>query len=231
MTPDGHVVNTAYTVNTPHPATAKPADLVPEQTAPTIGDRLSAKGVDWAWYAGGWNDAVAGHADKLFQYHHQPFAYYANYADGTPGRAQHLKDETDFIAAAKAGTLPAVSFVKPIGANNEHPGYASLLAGEQHAIDLINDVRNGPNWKDTAIIVTYDENGGLWDHVAPPTGDIWGPGSRVPMIIISDLAKKGYVDHTVYDTTSILTTIEHRWGVAALGTRDATGPDLSNAFS
>ncbi len=230
VTPDGHVVNTAYTANTPHPATAKPADLVPSLTDPTIGDRLSDKGVSWAWYSGGWNDAVAGNADKLFQYHHQPFAYYAKYADGTPGRAEHLKDETDFMAAAKAGTLPAVSFVKPIGANNEHPGYANLVAGETHALDVINAVRNGPNWKDTAIVITYDENGGFWDHVAPPKGDIWGPGARVPTIVIADSAKKGFVDHTTYDTTSILSTLEHRFGVAPLGDRDAKAADLSNAF-
>jgi phospholipase C len=75
-----------------------------------------------AWYSGGWNDAIAGNPDKTFQYHHQPFTYFANYADNTPGRAAHLKDETDFIAAAQAGTLPSVSFVKPIGIENEHPG-------------------------------------------------------------------------------------------------------------
>src|ERR1051325_6093822 len=99
---------------------------------PTIVDRLFGKGTSWAWYSGGWNDAVAGHPDSLFQYHHQPFIYFKNYGDGTPGRAQHLKDETDFIAAAKAGTLPAVSFVKPVGENNEHPGYTDLISGERH---------------------------------------------------------------------------------------------------
>jgi phospholipase C len=85
---------------------------------PTIGDSLSAKNVDWAWYAGGWNDALQGMSDAggdEYQFHHQPFVYFANYADGTPGRAAHLKDETDFMAAAKAGSLPAVSFVKAGG--------------------------------------------------------------------------------------------------------------------
>lgn len=152
------------------------------------------------------------------------------YAPGTPARAAHLKDETDFIAAAKSGTLPAVSFVKPIGADNEHPGYTDLLRGEQHALDLINAVRNGPNWKDTAIVITYDENGGFWDHVAPPVGDAWGPGTRVPTLVISPWAKKGAVDHTLYHTTSILATIERRWDVAPLGTRDARANDLRKAF-
>src|SRR4029078_7315786 len=83
VTADGYVVNTSYTVNTPHPGGTAQDHLVPQQTAPTIGDRLSAQGISWAWYSGGWNDALAGRADPLFQYHHQPFAYYANYADGT----------------------------------------------------------------------------------------------------------------------------------------------------
>jgi phospholipase C len=197
---------------------------------PTIGDRLSGKSVAWAWYSGGWDDAIAGHADSLFQYHHQPFIYFRNYGDGTPGRAQHLKDELEFIASARAGTLPAVSFVKPIGEANEHPGYADLISGERHAMELINTVRGGPNWKDAVIIVTYDENGGFWDHVAPPKVDRWGPGSRVPAIVISPFAKRGFVDHTIYDSMSILALIEHRFGLEPLGTRDARANDMSAAF-
>lgn len=232
VTPDGYVVGTAYPKATPHPANVPDEQLVPPQTMPTIGDRLSEKNVDWAWYSGGWNDAVAGKSDpaELFQFHHQPFVYFANYADGTPGRAVHLKDETDFVAAAKAGTLPAVAFVKPAGVDNEHPQYTDLTTGEEHVIQLIDAVRNGPNWADTAIIVTYDENGGFWDHVAPPKGDEWGPGTRVPTIVISPYAAMGKVDHTVYDTTSITATIEHRWDLAPLGARDAAAADLSGAF-
>ncbi|MDT4933558.1 MAG: hypothetical protein QOK11_1450, partial [Pseudonocardiales bacterium] len=99
--------------------------------------------------------------------HHQPFNYFQNYAPGMPGR-QHLKDETDFLAAAHAGTLPAVSFVKPIGEENEHPGYASTDNGESHLVDLLKSVLGGPDGKDTLVVVTYDEFGGAWDHVAPP---------------------------------------------------------------
>jgi acid phosphatase len=233
LTPDGHVVGTVYSVNSPHPAGTPPSQLLPSQTMPTIGDSLSAKNVDWAWYAGGWNAALAGMPDAggdEYQFHHQPFVYFANYADGTPGRAAHLKDETDFMAAAKAGTLPAVSFVKPAGVDNEHPNYANVITGELHAEDLIDAVRSGPDWNDTAIIVTYDENGGFWDHVPPPAGDAWGPGTRVPAIVISPFAKKAYVDSTVYETSSITALIEHRWGLAALGTRDAQAADLTGAF-
>lgn len=230
VTPDGYVVNTSFTINRPHPASVPTANLVPNQTMPTIGDRLSAKGVTWAWYSGGWNDALAGHADPLFQFHHQPFAFFANYADGTAAKAQHLKDETDFVAAARAGTLPAVSFVKPLGEVNEHPGYTNVLSGEQHVVGLLQALRSSPHWKHTAVIVTYDENGGFWDHVAPPTIDRWGPGTRVPALVISPLAKHGYVDHNRYDTTSILALIEHRWGLAPLTARDAAANDMRAAF-
>lgn len=231
VTPDGYVVNTSYTVNTPHPASAPAANLVPNQTIPTIGDRLSDKKVSWAWYSGGWNDALAGHPAPTFQFHHQPFAYFANYADGTQAKAEHLKDETDFIAAAQAGRLPAVSFVKPLGIDNEHPGYADLQTGENHTVELINDVLNGPNGKDAVIIITYDENGGFWDHVAPPAIDPkWGPGTRVPAIIISPFAKNSYVDHTQYETVSILSFIEKRWDLQPLSTRDKNADPLSNAF-
>jgi len=230
VTPDGYDVNTSFTVNQPHPATVPAANLVPNQTFATIGDRLSAQGVSWVWYSGGWNDALAGTPDPLFQFHHQPFAYFANYADGTPAKAEHLRDEAEFIAAARAGKLPAVAFVKPLGEVNEHPGYTNVLSGEQHAEALINDIRNGPDWKSTAIIITYDENGGFWDHVAPPPVDRWGPGTRVPTLIISPFARSGFIDHTFYDTTSILAFLERRFGLDPLSDRDAGANDLTAAF-
>ena len=231
VTPDGFAINTSYSVNSPHPASVTDKNLLmPQQTTPTIGDRLSDQNVPWAWYSGGWNTAVLGHADPLFQYHHQPFAYYANYADGTAGRADHLKDEQDFYADVVGGKLPAVSFVKPLGPDNEHPGYATLLTGQQHVADLVSTIQNSAYWADTAIIITYDEHGGRWDHVAPPVIDKWGPGLRVPTIVISPYARKGFVDHTQYDTTSILKLIEERWRLQPLGTRDAATGDLSTAF-
>jgi phospholipase C len=230
VTPDGFAVNTAFTVNTPHPATTPAANLVPNQTFATIGDRLSEKNVSWAWYSGGWNAALAGTPPPLFQFHHQPFAFFANYADGTAAKGEHLRDETEFFELARAGKLPAVAFVKPLGPDNEHPGYADLITGEQHTLELINAVRNGPDWPTTAIIVTYDEHGGFWDHVAPPVVDRWGPGSRVPALVISPFAKRHFIDHNRYDTTSILALIEHRWGLQPLTDRDAQADDLRNAF-
>jgi len=254
-----------YTVNTIQPfyqpyAPGTPVTRrVPPLTNPTIGDELSARHVDWAWYSGGWDNAngnVGGPGwtngtgstcadpdalptavfpncpDKLFQFHHQPFNYYASLAPGTAARAAHLRDEQDFLNAAKTGHLKPVSFVKPLGEENEHPGYASEHAGSSHLVDLIKAIRSGPDGKDTAIVVTYDEFGGQWDHVSPPTApgisDRFGPGTRIPALIISPALEHRFgVDHASHDTTSIIATIEHRYGLAPLSPRDAAVRDLT----
>ena len=88
--------------------------------------------------------------------------------------------------------------------------------GDQHLADVIAHLEKSPQWPGMVVIVTYDENGGFWDHVAPPKADRWGPGNRVPTMIISPLAKAGTVDHTQYDTTSILRLITHRFDLPML---------------
>jgi len=234
LTPDFYAVNTMQppyqpSANKPapggDPAYADPdkPTTLPPQTATTIGDLLSEKGVSWAWYAGAWGSALDGkHPTPLpnFQYHHQPFNYYAAYAPGTAARAAHLKDGglggEAFIAAIDAGALPQVAFYKPQGDLNEHPGYADVLAGDQHIAEIVAHLEKSPQWGHMLVIVTYDENGGWWDHVAPPTGDRWGPGTRIPTLIISPFAKKGFVDHTQNDTGSILRFITRRFGLPTL---------------
>ena len=104
------------------------------------------------------------------------------------------------------------------------------MSGDIHIAALIAKIKASPLWSSTAIIVTYDENGGFWDHVPPPKGDRWGPGTRIPAIIISPLAKRGYVDHTSYDTTSIIKFITRRFGLEALTGARANAGDLTNAF-
>ena len=139
---------------------------------------------------------------------------------GTPARAAHLLDGglagTRFIAAIDQGSLPQVAFYKPQGNLNEHSGYADIRSGDQHIADLIDHLEKSPQWPHMLVIVTYDENGGLWDHAAPPKGDRWGPGSRIPAIIVSPYARRGYVDHTVQDTTSILKFLTERFHLRPL---------------
>lgn len=219
-------------VNTLQPANV-PSGEGPRQprlwTHATIGDRLDAAHIPWAWYAGGWNRVLASQATyqkpDLFQVHHQPFLYFAAFDAGTPAgqehRAAHLKDEEDFLAALRAGTLPPVAFVKPSGVNNEHPGYATLLEGQRHVAALVQAIQASPVWQDAVVFITYDEHGGRWDHVAPPVEDAWGPGVRVPMILISPFARRGVVVHDTCETVSVLRLIEERWHLPPLGTRDA----------
>ena len=219
-----------------------------------IGDLLDAKAVSWKWYSGGWNNALASSKSNplnaggvgpntvspLFQWHHQAFAYFdkskpfdATQADGrNPYATAHLQDEANLYTDISSNTLPSVSFVKFLGPDNEHPGYASLQQGQQHVADLVAAVQANPAlWAHTAIIVTYDEHGGRWDHVTPPSRDNWGPGVRVPTIVISPFARTGYVDHTQYDTSAILATIEKRFGLASLNQRDGNAPTLAASLT
>ena len=230
ITPDGYAVNTMQSINQPHSSSiTDPAKLLPEQDMNTIGDELSDKGIDWVWYSGGWNDAIAGHPDKLFQFHHQPFAYFKKYADGTSERAKHLKDETDLEKAIADGSLPPVpETVRAQGQDEENP--QNIDFGEAFVAQVVEAVTTSPQWPRTLLVWLYDEHGGYWDHVAPPKGDRWGPGARVPTLIISPFARKDYVDHTVYDTSSILKLIETRFGIAPLGPRDRDAGDLTNAL-
>ena len=208
---------------------------------PNIGNRLDDTGIDWRWYSGGWNEALANNVaanTNLFQFHHQPFAYYTKYAPfltapatdysappqlnpATTGPNAHLQDEQNFFADVAADRLPPVSFVKPIGKNNEHPGYSDEVTGQQHVAELVAAVQKSNIWRDCVIIITYDENGGRWDHVAPPARkDGWGVGVRVPGIIISPFVRRGAIDSTEYETVSILKLIEHRFNLAPLACRD-----------
>jgi acid phosphatase len=256
-----------YTVNTLVPSwepTTSFGVKVPGFTSGNIGDQLSGAGVSWAWYSGGWDNAagnVGGPGwtngtsgtctdpgavsattypfcpDKSFQFHHQPFNFYTRYAPGTPDRAAHLKDEKEFIARAKAGQLPAVSFVKPVGLENEHPGYASENSGSSHLVDLLKAVQSGRDAKDTLVVVTYDEFGGQWDHVSPPgqgnnagPHDLFGPGTRLPTLLIGRGLEESTVDHTTYDSTSIVATIERQYGLPPLSERARAVHDLGPAI-
>jgi phospholipase C len=229
-------VNTVQPSNQPRADGSAAIPLIDDAKYPNIGDRLSARKISWAWYAGGWDAAAAGTPGKLFQFHHQPFNYFADYAPGKPGRA-HLQDETDFMDAAAIGNLPTVSFVKPYGAENEHPGYASATSGSSHLVDLVKAVQNGPQAEDTLVIITYDEFGGQWDHVSPPGAgsrtpgafDAFGPGTRIPALLLSARMRRSGVDHHSYDTTSIIRTLERSLHLAPVGIRDTRVADLRRA--
>ena len=264
ITPDGYAVNTMAppfqpswvrpaTGGDPNAADPQDASVLPPQSYDTIGDLLSRAKVSWAWYGGAWQAAQDGRGAGQrpnFQHHHQPFNYFKQFAPGTDARAEHLRDgglgdspiSNRFIADVVAGKLPAVAFYKPQGNLNLHAGYSDIESGDAHIANVIEHLKKSPQWKDMVVVITFDENGGWWDHVAPPQGDRWGPGSRIPAIVVSPHAKRSAVDHNFYDTTSILRFIARLHGLprleglatrdAAFAARGARGPgDLTATLS
>ncbi|AHF66790.1 acid phosphatase [Pseudomonas cichorii] len=241
LTPDGYAVNTLAPPYWPtwlrdpqNPDYSKPdlANVLVPQIHDHIGDKLSKKDVEWAWYAGAWQVTLDEFKDSTgipkipnFQYHHQPFNYFKNQGPENPAeRKKRLRDgglgdesgTNKFLADAEAGKLPAVTFYKPQGNLNMHAGYADVASGDRHIDRVIKVLRNSPQWENMVIVITVDENGGWWDHVAPPKGDRFGPGTRIPAIVVSPFARKGTVDHTVYDTASILRLITRVHGLEKL---------------
>jgi acid phosphatase len=263
-------VNTIQPTYQPYSPGTVEARRLPPQKGATIGDRLSEKSVDWAWYSGGWSNAngdvdapgwtngsgpacsdtetASGAAfpncpNLLFQYHHQPLNYYKSFAPGTAARKQHLRDEDEFEALAKDShhhcRIKPVSLIKPIGAENEHPGYASEHTGSDHLVELLRAVQRSDCAKDTMVIVTYDEFGGQWDHVSPPgqgastpgPHDDMGPSTRIPALTLAPGLRRSFtVDHASHDTTSIMATIENRFHLRRVATRDGRVQDLSTVF-
>ncbi|WP_060513496.1 acid phosphatase [Pseudomonas sp. NBRC 111124] len=241
ITPDGYTVNTLAPPYWPtwlrdpaRPDYSKPdlPNVLVPQTHEHIGDKLAKRNVDWAWYAGAWQATLdafkdAGSIPKIpnFQYHHQPFNYFAQQGPEHPEeRRKRLRDgglgedpsTNRFLADAAAGRLPAVTFYKPQGNLNLHAGYADVASGDRHIERIVKTLMESPQWSNMVVVITVDENGGWWDHVAPPQGDRFGPGSRIPALVVSPFARKGTVDHTVYDTTSILRLITRVFDLEAL---------------
>jgi phospholipase C len=269
-----YAVNTVQPAYQPYAPGTPDARRLPPQKHATIGDRLSAKHVSWAWYSGGWSNAAGNVgapgwtngtapapatddnpkpcpdananpkaqwpycADKLFQFHHQPLNYFASFAPGTRERARHLRDEADFFGRLKDSgrrcRLQDVAFVKPVGAENEHPGYASATEGSDHLVKLLRAIERSRCARDTMVIVTYDEFGGQWDHVTPPgqghrrgPHDVMGPGTRIPALIVDPRQRRRFaVDHRSHDTTSVLATIERVEHLRPLTSRDRAVSDL-----
>jgi phospholipase C len=203
-------------------------------TVPSIFGLLGDHGVSW----------------KIYGYDRRPLTA-MDFPDTDQAPAANIGLFTDFQADAGAGTLPAYAFVEPSWSstgNSQHPNY-NIAAGEQFLLDVYRALRGGPAWASTLLIVTYDEHGGCYDHVPPPWGatppdssvgefgfDFTRFGVRVPTVLVSPLVPAGTVFRVPeggapLDHTSVLATIEHRWGLPALTGRDAAAPDVGAAIA
>lgn len=233
----GILINDLPPLNGPTEANLSKLKMAPppqEQTYPSIGDRLNAQAISWAWYNENWNSVkpwalktAFGPGDgsavidtpDLYVPHHNPFQYYPSWDDNV--RTGHMRDATDFFEDLKSRKLPQVSFIKATGIHDEHPADSAPLWGQKWVMSILDALAQSPAWSRTAVIITYDEGGGFWDHVAPPQPDQYGCGTRIPTILVSPYARRGYVDSKFGDTTSVLAFITARFNLKPLHTRDA----------
>jgi phospholipase C len=177
-------------------------------------DRLEAAGISWKEYRGE-NEWV----QPLRMIRHVRFS----------DMWKNVVSSDKFIPDVNAGTLPSVSWLTPPFALSDHPPQ-SVCRGENWTVAAINAIMNSPEWDSTAIVLTWDDFGGFYDHVPPPHVDMYGLGPRVPTIIISPYARPAYVDHTTYEFASVLRFIETVFDVPPLTSRDATASDMLGAF-
>jgi phospholipase C len=205
----------------------------------SIVDSLDAAGVDWSYYVTT-ERALSpddGHVEQaMFATRRLPtdFSYF-NPLPAFAGvrsnsvRLAHLVDTASFYDAARSGRLPAVAWIAPSAELSEHPPH-SIRLGMAYVTGLVNAIMEGPDWNSTAIFISYDEWGGFYDHVTPPTIDGEGLGLRLPSLVISPYVRAGYVDHRVYSSASWLRTIEDRFDLPSLTVRDANAAPMLDMF-
>ncbi|MGB6360099.1 MAG: alkaline phosphatase family protein [Candidatus Acidiferrales bacterium] len=240
-----------------------------------IGDLLNAKGVTWGWFYGDWTPTSFSGGTAVcnseYDAHYTPYQYYASTANphhtppssvgaiGYTDQANHQYAITDFWNAVAAGNMPAVSFLKAPADQTGHPSTSSPLAEQQFLVDTINRLQQSPEWKDMAILITWDDSDGWYDHVMPPivnqsndpandallgsTGlcgtaaagayeDRCGYGPRLPFLVIAPFAKENFVGHSLADQTSITRFIEDNWQLGRIGNQsfDAFAGSILNMF-
>jgi phospholipase C len=197
----------------------------PCNNATTLANELQNAGISWKSYAPVLG--TSGYAWNSLRSFTQIF--------DTSLWQTNVVSQDNFVADAGSPNMPAVSWLTPDAPYNEHP-VNSVCQGENWTVQQVNAIMQGPNWNSTAIFIAWDDFGGFYDHVTPPTQDIYGYSIRVPFIIISPYAKQvvygkqGYITHSTYELSSVLRFIEERFGVAPLTQRDATANDLLDAF-
>jgi phospholipase C len=199
---------------------------------PTIFDRLQSSGVSWKFYIQkydpnlDYHDLVEG-APRPPQVEWVPLLSMDRYLQ-TPELLRNIVDLDEYFDDLRSGRLPAVAYVKIIGASEHPPG--SLQAGQQATRSLIQALMQNEAWESSAFLLVYDDWGGWFDHVVPPQVDDFGYGFRVPALLVSPYARRSYVDHTTLDYASILRFIEDNWDLEPLTARDTLANSFANGF-
>ena len=203
------------------------------QNVPTIFDRLQAAGVSWKFYVENYNPQInfrnpSTQNNRESQVVWVPLLNFDRFIDN-PALSSHIVDLSQYFTDLQKGTLPSVAYIVPSGAS-EHPPQ-SPSSGERTVKNIIQELMRSGSWNSSAFMLVYDDWGGWYDHVAPPQVDQGGYGARVPGLLISPFAKKGYIDGTQLDFTSILKFIEANWNLPSLASRDAGANNFLSAFN
>jgi phospholipase C len=199
----------------------------------TIFDRLDAAGVSWKFYVQNYNPKLTYRTFRRFagnrasQVMRVPLLSMPRYLNSAK-LFSHIVPISQYYGDLLNNKLPAVSYIVPSGPT-EHPP-SSVSSGQAFIRSLINSLIQSPAWKSSAFLLSYDEWGGWYDHVKPPQIDKYGYGFRVPALLVSPYAKRGFVDHTQLDYTSILRFIEQNWKLRPLTSRDAHANSIATGF-
>ncbi len=189
-------------------------------TFPTMAELLHKGDVSWKYYDGGTDPQSFGLWNPL------P-GFKAFQSD--PSLRSHLVAIADYFRDLRNGTLPAVSWIVPNMPESEHP-VADIQVGMWYVTALTNALMKSPYWRDSVLVITWDDYGGFYDHVPPPRVDDYGYGPRVPTIVISPYSRRGHIDHTQYDFCSVLRFIEDEFGLPSLTARDRDAASLRHAL-
>ena len=199
---------------------------------PTIFDRLQAAGVSWKFYVENYDPRInyrnqANQGNRESQVIWVPLLNFDRFLDD-PALSSHIVDLSQYYVDLQQGTLPAVAYIVPSGASEHPPETPS--SGERSVKNIVQELMRSTSWSSSAFMLLYDDWGGWYDHVAPPQVDQAGYGARIPGLLVSPYARKGFIDSTQLDFTSVLKFIEANWSVSALTTRDTAANNFLEAF-
>jgi phospholipase C len=230
---DGSDANHYYWVAGTYPQVKKGQSLSTLlDNVPTIFDRLQAAGVSWKFYVENYDPKInyrspSTQNNRESQVVWVPLLNFNRFLD-EKDLSSHIVNLSQYYVDLQQGTLPAVSYIVPSGASEHPPEYPA--SGEREVKSLLQELMRSSSWNSSAFMLLYDDWGGWYDHVIPPQVDQYGYGARVPGLLVSPYAKKGYIDSTTLDFTSVLKFIETNWSVASLSTRDAKASNFLEAF-
>lgn len=200
---------------------------------PTIFDRLQEGGISWKFYVQNYDPKLTYRTvhdfpdNRASQLVRCPLLNMDRFIDN-PSLSSHIVDLSQYSIDLDKGTLPAVAYIAPAGQSEQPP--SSIQAGQMFVRNLVQQLMSSDSWDSSAFMLTYDASGGWYDHVLPPQVDEEGYGFRVPALMIGPYARRGHIDHTQLDYTSVLKFVEDNWAVAPLAARDARAESIAGAF-